>query len=324
MKGAILWKKRDKQKAKVMKEMIKTENLTKVYNGKKAVDGLNLEIAEGDTFGFLGPNGAGKSTTILMLVGMIEPSEGKCFINDIEVARNPLKVKEIIGYLPEDVGFYGDMTAEQNLDYFARFYATMDANERKKRIEELLELVQLASVSQKVGGYSRGMTQRLGLAKALLNDPEVLFLDEPTANLDPEGVFQYRELIKQLSDEGKTIFVSSHILSEVSKVCNTIGIISKGTLIARGTLEELKNEFGRVGAENLRIIVETIEPLPEIEHGDIINAEYNETKRKVIIEAKSDLRDYISSCLFGKGVKVKEMRMEEPTLEDVFLSVYRR
>jgi ABC-2 type transport system ATP-binding protein len=304
--------------------MIKTENLTKEYNGNKAVDGLNLEIAEGDIFGFLGPNGAGKSTTILMLVGLIEPTEGKCIINDIEVARNPLKVKEIIGYLPEDVGFYGDMTAEQNLDYFARFYATMDANERKKRIEELLELVQLASVSQKVGGYSRGMNQRLGLARALLNDPKVLFLDEPTANLDPEGVFQYRELIKQLSDGGKTIFVSSHILSEVSKVCNTIGIISKGTLIARGTLEELKSEFGRVGAENQRIIVETIEPLPEIEHEDIISAEYSETKRKVIIAAKSDLRNYISSRLFEKGVKVKEMRMEEPTLEDVFMSVYRR
>jgi ABC-2 type transport system ATP-binding protein len=303
--------------------MIKTENLTKVYNGNTAVDSLNLEIAEGDIFGFLGPNGAGKSTTILMLVGMIEPTGGKCIINDIEVARNPLKVKEIIGYLPEDVGFYGNMTAEQNLDYFARFYA-MDANERKNRIEELLELVKLNGVSQKVGEYSRGMNQRLGLAKALLNDPEVLFLDEPTANLDPEGVFQYRELIKQLSDEGKTVFVSSHILSEVSKVCKTIGIISKGRLIANGTLEELKNELGRVEAENKRILVETVEPMPEIEHEDIITAEYNENKRRVIIESKSDVRDYISSCLFEKGVKIKEMRMEEPTLEDVFLSVYRR
>ena len=143
--------------------MIKTENLTMVYNGNKAVDGLNLEIAGGDIFGFLGPNGAGKSTTILMLMGMIEPTDGKCIINDIEVARNPLKVREIIGYLPEDVGFYGNMTAEQNLaslyfhaNYFARFYA-MDVNERKKRIEELLELVQLDGVSQKVGEYSRGM-----------------------------------------------------------------------------------------------------------------------------------------------------------------------
>ena len=297
--------------------MIKTENLTMVYNGNKAVDSLNLEIAEGDIFGFLGPNGAGKSTTILMLMGMIEPTGGKCIINDIEVARNPLKVKEIIGYLPENVGFYGNMTAEQNLDYlyfhanyFARFYA-MDVNEMKKRIEELLELVQLDGVSQKVGEYSRGMTQRLGLAKALFNDPKVLFLDEPTANLDPEGVLLYREMIKQLSDEGKTIFVSSHILSEVSKVCNTIGIISKGTLIARGALEELKNELGRVEAENKRIIVETVEPMPEfITHENIISAEYNENKRKAIIESKSDIRNYISSCLFEKGVKIKEMRMD--------------
>jgi ABC-2 type transport system ATP-binding protein len=310
--------------------MIKTENLTMAYNGNKAVDGLNLEIAEGDIFGFLGSNGAGKSTTILMLMGMIEPTEGKCIINDIEVARNPLKVREIIGYLPENVGFYGNMTAEQNLtslyfhaNYFARFYA-MDANEREERIEELLELVQLDGISQKVGEYSRGMTQRLGLARALFNDPKVLFLDELTANLDPEGVLLYRELIKQLSDEGKTIFVSSHILSEVNKVCNTIGIISKGRLIANGTLEELKNELGCVEAENLRIIVETVEPMPEIEHEDIITAEYNETKRRVIIESKSDIRDYISSCLFEKGVKVKEMRMEEPTLEEVVMSVYRR
>ncbi len=303
--------------------MIRTESLTKAYNGKKAVNRLDLEIAEGDIFGFLGPNGAGKSTTILMLVGMIEPTEGKCFINEIEVARNPLKVKEIIGYLPEDVGFYGNMSAEQNLDYFARFY-NMDAHDRKARIEELLGLVQLDGVSQKVGGYSRGMMQRLGLAQALLNDPKVLFLDEPTANLDPEGVFQYRKLITQLSEAGKTIFVSSHILSEVSKVCKTLGIISQGKLIARGTLEELKNDFGRVKAENRRIIVETIEQLPEIRHEAIINVEYDETKRKAIIEAKTDIRDYVSTRLLEKGVRIREMRVEEPTLEDVFLSVYQR
>jgi ABC-2 type transport system ATP-binding protein len=233
--------------------MIKTENLTKVYNGNKAVDSLNLEIAEGNVFGFLGPNGAGKSTTILMLVGMIEPTEGKCIINDIEVARNPLKVKEIIGYLPENVGFYGNMTAEQNLDYFARFYATMDANERKKRIGELLELVQLDGVSQKVGGYSRGMTQRLGLAQALLNNPEVIFLDEPTSNLDPEGVLQIRQTLKKLSDEGKTIFFSSHILAEVAQVCKTICILSNGTLIERGTLEEIKIDGWNIRSSKKRI-----------------------------------------------------------------------
>jgi len=301
--------------------MIKTENLTKVYNGNKAVDGLNLEIAEGDIFGFLGPNGAGKSTTILMLVGMIEPTEGKCFINDIEVARNPLKVKELIGYLPENVGFYGNMTAEQNLDYFARFYAAMDATARKKRIEELLELVQLDSVSQKVGGYSRGMTQRLGFAQALLNNPGVIFLDEPTTNLDPEGVLQLRQTLKKLSDEGKTIFFSSHILAEVAQVCNTIGIISNGTLIERGTLDEVKTKLDV--RKTVKIIVETTnEDMPKIEHENIINVEYK--GRRAVIEAKSDIRDYISRYLLENNVGIKELRIEEPTLEDVFMeSVYK-
>ncbi len=301
--------------------MIKTENLTKVYNGNKAVDSLNLEIADGDIFGFLGPNGAGKSTTILMLVGLIEPTGGKCIINDIEVARNPLKVKEIIGYLPENVGFYGNMTAEQNLDYFARFYATMDANERKKRIEELLELVQLASVSQKVGGYSRGMTQRLGLAQALLNNPRVIFLDEPTTNLDPEGVLQIRQTLKKLSDEGKTIFFSSHILAEVAQVCKTIGIISNGTLIERGTLDEIKRKLDV--RKTVKIIVETTnEDMPKIEQGDIINIEYE--GRRAIIEAKSDIRKYISRYLLEHNIGIMELRIEEPTLEDVFMeSVYK-
>jgi ABC-2 type transport system ATP-binding protein len=302
-------------------KMIKTENLTKAYNGKKAVDSLNLEIAESDIFGFLGPNGAGKSTTILMLVGLIEPTGGKCIINDIEVARNPLKVKEIIGYLPENVGFYGNMTAEQNLDYFARFYATMDANEREKRIEELLELVQLASVSQKVGGYSRGMTQRLGLAQALLNNPEVIFLDEPTTNLDPEGVLQIRQTLKKLSDEGKTIFFSSHILAEVAQVCKTIGIISNGTLIERGILEEIKRKLDV--RKTVKIIVETLnEDMPKIEHENIINMEHK--GRRAIIEAKSDIREYISRYLLEDNIGIKELRIEESTLEDVFMeSVYK-
>jgi ABC-2 type transport system ATP-binding protein len=272
--------------------MIKTENLTMVYNGNKAVDGLNLEIAEGDIFGFLGPNGAGKSTTILMLVGMIEPTEGKCFINDIEVAKNPLKVKKIIGYLPENVGFYGNMTAEQNLAYFARFYATMDENERKKRIGELLELVQLDGVSQKVGGYSRGMNQRLG------------------------------QTLKKLSDEGKTIFFSSHILAEVAQVCKTIGIISNGTLIERGTLEEIKMKLDV--RRTVKIIVETTtEEMPEIEHENIVTVEYK--GRRAVIEAKSDIREYISRYLLENNIGIKELRIEEPTLEDVFMeSVYKK
>ncbi|MCK8519749.1 ABC transporter ATP-binding protein [Methanoculleus sp. 7T] len=301
--------------------MIQTENLTKVYNGKTAVDGLNLVVGEGEIFGFLGPNGAGKSTTILMLTGMIEPTDGRCLVDGIEVAKNPLKVKEIIGYLPEDVGFYGNMTAEQNLDYFARFYG-MDAKGRRERIAELLKLVHLDGVTQKAGEYSRGMKQRLGLAQALINDPKVLFLDEPTANLDPEGVREYRELVEHLAGEGKTIFVSSHILSEVREVCRTVGLLAKGKLVAQGTLEEVARTLAPSDGDAVRIVVETRERLPEIEDSDIVDVERN--GNRAVVLAKTDIRDRLATALFEQGVHIREMRVEEPDIEDVFMAVYRR
>jgi ABC-2 type transport system ATP-binding protein len=301
--------------------MIRTENLTKVYNGKTAVDGLDLEVGEGEIFGFLGPNGAGKSTTILMLTGMIEPTGGRCLVDGIEVAKDPLKVKGIIGYLPEDVGFYGNMTGEQNLDYFARFYG-MDARARNERIAELLELVHLDGVTQKAGEYSRGMKQRLGLAQALINDPRVLFLDEPTANLDPEGVREYRDLVEHLAGEGKTIFVSSHILSEVREVCRTVGLLAKGKLVAQGTLGEVARTLASPESDAVRIVVETRERLPELEDPEIIAVERNGTR--AVVRAKADIRDRLAEVLFLEGVHVREMRIEEPDIEDVFMAAYRR
>nr|WP_303716130.1 ABC transporter ATP-binding protein [Methanoculleus marisnigri] len=301
--------------------MIRTENLTKVYNGKAAVDGLDLEVGEGDIFGFLGPNGAGKSTTILMLTGMIEPTGGRCFVDGIEVAKDPLNVKEIIGYLPEDVGFYGNMTGEQNLDYFARFYG-MDARKRKERIAELLELVHLDGVTQKAGEYSRGMKQRLGLAQALINDPKVLFFDEPTANLDPEGVREYRELVLALAGEGKTVFVSSHILSEVREVCRTVGLLAKGKLVAQGTLEEVARTLASPDGDTVRIVVETRERLPALEDPDIIAIE--RSGNRAVVRAKTDIRDRLTETLFSQGLHVREMRVEEPEIEDVFMAAYRR
>lgn len=307
--------------------IIRTENLTKEYNGVRAVDELNLGIEAGDIFGFLGPNGAGKSTTILMLTGLIEPTGGRCFIDDIEVAKDPRLIKEMIGYLPEDVGFYSNMTAEENLDYFGRFYGKgtrIEEDARKRRIEELLELVQLDGVKKKAGEFSRGMNQRLGLAQALINDPEILFLDEPTANLDPEGVVRYRKLIKKMADDGKTIFVSSHILSEVAQVCKTIGIITSGKLVAQGTMDELKKDLGRTYQQNTKITIRTIEPIPDITHADIIRIEYLPDRTGVTVEAESDLREYISSVLFESGVRIKELDIEEPSLEEIFMSIYKK
>lgn len=299
--------------------MIRTEGLTKVYDKVKAVDTINLDIGKGEVYGFIGPNGSGKTTTIGMMVGLIEPTAGKCFVDDVEVSRKPLQAKRITGYLPDGVGFYGNMSAKQNLKYFSKFYGMKDAD-ADKRIAELLEYVGLKGVEKPVGGYSRGMKQRLGLAQALLNDPKAIFLDEPTNGLDPQGVIQFRKIIKDLSAQGKTIFFSSHILDEVQHVCTKIGIITKGKLIASGTPDEVKGLMG--GHEYVTIHVKVKGSMPKLEDVRIIDAVYN--NGSAVIKAKSDIREDISQTLFSQSILIKELKVEEKTLEDIFLdTVYR-
>ena len=294
--------------------MIRTENLTKVYNGVRAVDSVSLNVGKGEVFGFLGPNGSGKTTTIGMIVGLIEPSEGKCFINEVEVTRNPLEAKKITGYLPDGIGFYPTLTAKQNLKYFSKFYGLSDS-EADKRIDELLEYVGLKGVTTQAGGFSRGMRQRLGLAQALINDPQVLFMDEPTNGLDPQGVAQFRHIISDLAGRGKTIFFSSHILSEVQLVCKNIGVISKGKLIASGTTDEVRRKLQK---DNLvTIVVKVAGKLPELKTPGIVEVSYNCSS--ATIRARADIRDDISGELFRQGLHVCELKVIERSLEDVFL-----
>jgi ABC-2 type transport system ATP-binding protein len=290
---------------------IRTESLTKAYDGVKAVDSLDLSIDKGDVFGFLGPNGAGKTTTIGMLVGLIEPTSGRCFINDMEVVKKPMEVKSITGYLPDGVGFYGSLTARQNLRYFSKLYEMKGA---EARIAELLGYVGLGGVEKPVGAYSRGMKQRLGLAQALLNDPEVIFLDEPTNGLDPQGVIQFRKIIKEQAAEGKTIFFSSHVLEEVRQACGTIGIISKGRMVAQGTPEEFRTMHK---GEAVRIRVKVAGTMPRLADPRIVDATYNDGS--ATIKASSDIREDISRELAGNGLVIQELVAEEQTLEDVFL-----
>jgi ABC-2 type transport system ATP-binding protein len=254
-----------------------------------------------------------------MMVGLIEPSAGKCFVRDVDVTRNPLEAKRITGYLPDGVGFYGNLTARQNLKYFSRFYSMKDAD-ADKRIGELIGYVGLGKVEKPVGSYSRGMKQRLGLAQALLNDPEVVFLDEPTNGLDPQGVVQFRNIIKDISPQGKTIFFSSHILEEVRHVCNTIGIISKGKLIAHGTPDEVRKKMSR--SEGVTIVVKVIGDMPRLTDPRITQATYN--NGSAILQATEDIRDSISDELYHKSFRIRELRVEEQSLEEIFLeSVYR-
>lgn len=220
--------------------MIEVESLTKRYGRTTAVDGVSFRVERGEILGFLGPNGAGKTTTMLMLLGLTEPTSGTVRVCGYDPARDPLKVKEMIGYLPENVGFYEDMDARQNLRYIARLNRIPDAVSAG-RIDRLLEEIDLAKeAGKKVGSYSKGMRQRLGIAEVLIKEPKVLFLDEPTIGLDPDGTNRMLDLIHNLSRERQmTIFFSSHLLEQVQRICDRIGIMIKGKLVAAGPLAEL-------------------------------------------------------------------------------------
>ncbi len=202
--------------------MIECKNLTKNYDGFMAVDNLNLDISEGEIFAFVGPNGAGKTTTMNVLVGLIEPTSGNAMISGHDIVKDPIEVKKIIGFLPENVNLYAGLTARQNV----RYIADLNRGVPKKDIDEILELIGLGKVKDKrAGEFSKGMKQRLGVACVLVKKPNVLFLDEPTSGLDPTGKLEFQNLLKKLGSEGMTIFYSSHILGEVKDIADRVGIL---------------------------------------------------------------------------------------------------
>ena len=228
------------------KPIIETQNLTKFYGEQVAVDGLSFTIQEGEIFGFLGPNGSGKTTTLLMLLGLTEPSDGWAKVAEFDPTREAIKVKRIVGYIPENVGFYEDMNAIENLRFIARLNHIPDSVSSEK-IGEALEQVGLNEEAEKrVGAYSRGMRQRLGIAEILIKKPKIAFLDEPTLGLDPDGTIRIIEYIRSLSkDNNITILLSSHDLKQVQKIADRIGIMINGRMIALGPIETLaKEKFG--------------------------------------------------------------------------------
>jgi len=301
---------------------IEVENLTKSYGNLRAVDELSFEVYKGEIFGFLGPNGSGKTTTILSMLGLIIPDKGTVRILGNDVFREPIKVKERIGFLPENATLYEELTAWRNLEFFANFYS-FSKQEKEKRIEELLKLVGLWEARyRKVKTFSKGMKQRLLLAQALINDPEVLILDEPTSGLDPEGAYLVKSIVREERKKGKTVFFSSHILSEVEELSDRVGIIVKGKLRALGTLEEIKKEFMEL--EGYEIKVETKQAFPEIDLSGVIRVQ-KVNENKAIIFAKEDIREQLSELLARERITIVSLEVEEPSLEDVFLrTIYKR
>lgn len=234
-----------------MNAIIEIKNLTKKYGDFTAVDHVNYTIEEGEIFGLLGPNGAGKTTTILMLLGLIPPTEGTAIVNGADIIEKPLEARRTVGLLPEGAGFYENLNARQNLSFYAEL-AEVPTSVAKERIEKLIDMVGLGTKRDvKVGAYSRGMKQRLGIAQSLVRDPKILILDEPTQGIDPEGTRDFRELIRMLSKEkGMTIIFTTHVLYEVNKLCDRVAIMKNGTIAGIGTITELRKQVNATEGED--------------------------------------------------------------------------
>ncbi|MBU1053004.1 MAG: ABC transporter ATP-binding protein [Proteobacteria bacterium] len=237
--------------------IIVTRDLTKIYNGRKAVDNLTLSINDGEIFGFLGPNGAGKTTTLLMLIGLTEPTSGFAEVMGLNPVRDAVKIKSKIAYLQENMGFYSDLNARQMLGFIAELNG-LYGSDADALIDSSLETVGLsAEASKKISAYSRGMRQRLGIAELLLKDAKIAFLDEPTIGLDPDGANRLIELIQTLcSERHMTVLLSSHMLDQVQKMCHRVGIMIKGKMVAQGPMEQLAKE--KLGVDNQAYSLEEI------------------------------------------------------------------
>jgi ABC-2 type transport system ATP-binding protein len=303
--------------------MIETKDLTKNYGSFTAVDHLNLHIEEGEIFGFLGPNGAGKTTTILMLLGLTEPSSGSALISGYSPAREPLKVKRIVGYLPEKVGFYEDLTAWQNLDYTARLNSIPE-KEIASKIEKALHSVGLADTGDKaVGKFSHGMKQRLGIADVMIKDPKVIFFDEPTSGIDPQGIEEILTLISEMASLKITAVISSHQLHHIQRVCNQVGIMSKGKLVAQGPINILGRTTISGGKYQIEVeaspITETLVNQIEQING-VLKVEH--TDSTLSISCEEDLRPQISKKIIECESLLSGMKIEEYELEEIYLKYF--
>jgi len=228
--------------------IITLKNVTKKYsNGFLAVNKLNLNVNEGDIYGFLGPNGAGKTTTIRMINGLLTPSEGEIKVNGVNVLKDPSEVKKIVGVLPESNGYYELMTSYEYLMLFAELYNVPKAD-RSRRVPDVLTMVGILDKKDvPIHEYSRGMKQRLGIAKSIIHSPKIIFLDEPTLGLDPQGQKDIQKIIFDLNTKEKTtVFITSHLLKEISEICNKVAIVNKGTLAEEGEIHDLINKYGTI------------------------------------------------------------------------------
>lgn len=298
--------------------VIEAHNLSKRFGQRLAVDGLSLDVEEGEVLGFLGPNGAGKTTTIRLLSGIIGPSSGSAIVAGLHPDREPEKLHEVIGLLTESAGFYDRLTARRNLEYFAGFYTGLRVD---SQVEKYLKLTGLWERQRdRVGTFSKGMKQRLALARALLHEPRVLFLDEPTAGLDPEAAQDVRRMIKRLGSEGRTIFLSTHNLAEAEYLCRRIAVI-RTRLLALNTPGDLRRRLFR------RRVVVRLETVPETlsdvvrRLGFVTGITQEGNELQVDLTDPDRNRPELVKCIVEAGGRVLEVSEKQHSLEEVYLSL---
>ena len=307
--------------------MIEVKNVTKKYGKVVAVDNINFTINDGEIIGLLGPNGAGKSTTMNMITGYIEPTEGTIVIDGYDISKKPRKAKREIGYMPEGVPLYTDMTVKEFVTYMAQI-KKVDRKIRKEQIEKTIEETGLKDVEKKLTrNLSRGYKQRVSMAGALVGEPKILILDEPTVGLDPKQITEIRNLIKELG-KTHTVILSSHILSEVSQICQKVIIINKGKIIAVDTPENLENKVASkndiyVTVEDLdNRIEEVAKDIKEITKIELVKENKDKTKQYLIESEKDvDLRKILFKELAKENITIFEMKKADTTLEDAFMKL---
>jgi ABC-2 type transport system ATP-binding protein len=304
-----------------MARAVKTSDLVKDFNGLKAVDHLNLEVPEGAIYGFLGPNGSGKTTTLKMLTGMTKPTSGTIEILGVPMVFGKQKIQDNIGFLPDVPGFYDWMTAREFLTFCGELFH-IDTPILKERVKSLLKIVGLEkSDKKKIGTYSRGMKQRLGIAQAMINEPKVIFLDEPVSALDPQGRKEVIDIIQGL--KGKvTVFFSTHILSDVERICDRVVIINKGAIILEDTIENIKAMSNTRDIE-IEADAPSISRLYERigQEKYIQSLKMNHQTLTLTVDDLDVARLHLNEVIFKHRIMIKKLMIKEPTLEDIYMRV---
>jgi len=303
--------------------VIETRQLTKRYGDLIAVNNLDLSLQQGDVFGFIGPNGSGKTTTMRMLATLLNPDHGEAYVCGKSIYTHPQEIRRLVGYMPDFFGVYDDMKVIEYLEFFAATYRINGPN-RRKICEEKLELVDMTyKRDAMVNQLSRGQTQRIGLARVLLHEPQVLLLDEPASGLDPRVRIEIRNLLKRLGELNKTVVVSSHILPELADVCNKVGMIEKGILFVNGKVGEVMQQVRKAIILNIKVLKDQPRAAKLLQQMDVVDSVSENKEGVLIVTLNHGVHDYseIPSQLIADGFKLILFREEELNLETAFMEL---